>query len=230
MDDKRKRHTIKGKRGAYREIKALQGQTEGSYVRRTAATTAASIREEAYMPQVEVGDNFSSFTYGRWFVLVELGDVDGRVEPIRLEIRGFASVDDPEAAPITAVAVREMPVGAFVKAARESHRALVLMSRESLERRRYPEPEWHDQALWTADQHVAAATQIRGRGGRHPVDIAEVQKAADAYREAYNDGDETPTKTVAKKFGWTYAKAANRVRRARQLGILGPTKKGVPGV
>ena len=72
-----------------------------------------------------------------------------------------------------------------------------------------------------------AADQRQGRG-RKGYPVEHFQEVADVYRNAHKSGS-APTKAVAEHFKIGDSAAAKQVARARELGFLGATRRGVAG-
>ncbi|MBK9180970.1 MAG: hypothetical protein IPM45_15660 [Acidimicrobiales bacterium] len=159
---------------------------------------------------------------GPWAVTVHYAEVDGRVEPVGLDVRSFREVDGgavrPAAprgrlAPITATVVRSLPTAALVRATR---RFLVESARKEAKSEKRPAAQ--RRALTTAADRLDVP------------EGDELTRAAAVYRQAWRSGDPAPTRAVAEALGVGRNVAAKRVARCRRLGLLPPTERRRAGL
>jgi len=198
-------------------------ETGGEY--RSRGARMASTVPEAFDPDLPPGDFLSVFAVGPLWVLVELADVDGRIEPIRIEVRGYATAEDPDASPIAAGDLRRIRIGELIDLTRREYRETAEGFVERLGRRR-PD-ELVIEARETAAQHVAASQAVKPPGGRPPLSYSDLQDTAAAYREAMWSGSRAPNGEVGAKLHLSKSAVGKRVHRARKLGMLPDTQRGV---
>jgi hypothetical protein len=180
---------------------------------------------DTFDPDSAPGDTLSVFSVGPWWVLIELGDVDGQVEAIRIEIRGYADRDDPEAAPISATGLR-LPFGDLIDRSRREYLGDARGFEERLARR--PQDDDVAAVFAAARRHAAAAESTRGRAGRPRLeDTPELDKTIAAYETAVRAGSRTPNVHAGNAVDATAEAVAKRIARARALGLLPQTQRGV---
>ena len=177
------------------------------------------------------------FDRGPWWVYLRFGEVAGRIECIGVEVMG--NPDGKDQAPLTALAVRRLPVGRLVDRARREYRER-LQAASGLD----PSPgDWNpdtpqEERQPILDQLRAGirarlplverefASERKGRpslyGPEHFARVVEV------YLKTLSAGG-NPTAEVARRFGVTRSAAAKWVARAREMGLLPPTTRGRAG-
>lgn len=189
--------------------------------------------------------------YGPYLIRLKVTELNGRLECTAIEMQTLfwlpsskkamlAGVSDEPPAhtprqptPVTAVALRSVPLGRLVN--------------EFLERLR-EDPIQASQRLMagTADDFRDAANELKGRhteseaeaiqqlasgprrGGRKGHGDGHYAAVAEVYATAWADGVH-PTKAVAEHWSIAKTTAAKWVFKARELGFLEPTTKGRPG-
>lgn len=174
------------------------------------------------------------FDWRGWWVVVRFGHVAGRLECIAMDVLG-----DPDAdaqAPLTSLALRQLPLGGFIEEARQGYREALEMAAQLDSSAGAWNPDLSQQerdelvAMSRSDTEErlrlageAATDRPRGRprayGEDHFVEVAHV------YKEAWGNGSR-PTAAVAAHFGVSHSAAAKWVSRARGLNLLPPTSKG----
>jgi hypothetical protein len=161
---------------------------------------------------------------GPWLIVVTWAGIEGRLEPVGLEIRGYREdgEDWPPMLPardqgppiLTTTTVRELPFATIVADLRREqargHRDFIDFLAG--------QPEYQSEA----DQ--ASLRRLRSAGTRRAAALAEVARV---YRQAWQDG-QPPTRAVAGHFTISQSAAAKRVTRARQAGYLPLTTRGKP--
>jgi hypothetical protein len=178
------------------------------------------------------GDFCSVFAVGPVWVLVELGDFAGHLEPIRVEVRGYATPEDSSAFPITATTLRHIRLSDLVAATLQEHTGLV---RELLVRSktRRPDKRQLERLNQARRRTVSLDRAARSKSGPQRIETTqEFYDIVDAYVRACAAGSRQPNVDAATEvFG--SSDAANRWRvvkyisRARERGILSKTTKGV---
>lgn len=175
-----------------------------------------------------IGDFTSVFAVGPVWVVVELGDFGGRLEPIRIEVRGYASLDDQEAFPVTASTLRRIRPGELVRLAVEEREDVVA---SLLARSKRNEPDAHQlKQLVAARARVAdAGRTASGRSG--PLLREQTEQfwnVIDAYSRACSGGSKSPNVDVAIALGMSKWTVRKYVARARSIGVLAKTEPRVP--
>jgi hypothetical protein len=161
---------------------------------------------------------------GPWLIVVTWAGIEGRLEPVGLEIRGYREdgqawpavlpARDQSPAILATTIVREIPFATIVAELRRERAVQHVGFIDFLAR----QPENQSEA----DQ--ASLRRMRAAGTRRHAQVAEV---AEVYRQAWQDG-RPPTRAVAEHFVITQSAAAKRVARARQAGYLPLTTRGKP--
>jgi len=180
----------------------------------------------------EKGDYTCVFAVGPVWVLVEFGDFSGRLEPIRVEVRGYAKPEDDSAFPVTASTLRHIHLSQLLTGALQQHDDLVrnLLIHSKTQRPNKGRLERLDQAR----RRTAAADRASGtRRGPQRVEMTKLfYDVVDAYIRACDAGSRRPNVDAAiEVFGSDHR--SNRLRvvkyisRARQEGILAGTTRGV---
>lgn len=162
-------------------------------------------------------------------VRVNLGlGLEGRAEPLYLTIGVDPSRDEArrearDTAPLTAVALRAIPIGRLVDEALESLAKDLETGLDRLDPRDTPEPIRRSfERRLEAARKAAAKGRVgrRGHGLDHYEEVARVYLAAKARR---------PTKAVMDHFNVERSTANKWVERARHdYGLLAPTTPGKP--
>ncbi|MDP9343008.1 MAG: hypothetical protein M3Q23_13160 [Actinomycetota bacterium] len=191
-------------------------------------------------------DLYSIFEVGPVWVVVEFADVEGRLEPVRVEIRGRGDAHDSTAYPIRASDLRRIQLGRLIE---ESRREIAkeagelgqivneppiddqyerlysaALANPSLDPAQVGHArEAHREAVQVARFFEAARKRKRGRP---PLDRSELEETVDRYREAYGNTSR-PTKAVADELHLAHSTVAKRIQKARELGLLPPTRRGV---
>ena len=175
-------------------------------------------------------------TGGHWIVTFTWAEVNGRPEVIGVNIRShldilYGDIRDGTAvvevhpvgqpASMTRTVWRSFPAAQTIDKARRGSRRLLEKlaeeapgsleekNRKDLELYREPDPR---------------------RGGRPRLyDQDHFRKVADVYRDAWRRSN-SPTQTVASRFNVSPSTAAKWVKRARDMGFLGKTTAGRPGI
>ncbi len=164
-----------------------------------------------------------------WLVEVTFSPVAGRLECVGVGVRSFlgdANLSDvpvEPAAVLSAVVLRQVPIGRIVAELREnmtrSHHpdTVVLLDDDE------PEPPQDE-------EHRLHALWARSPRGGPRLREEHYREVAQVYVTAWQRG-RAPTKAVARKFQITHSGAAKQVQKARALGFLlpaaGPGRAGV---
>ena len=161
---------------------------------------------------------------GPWVIVVTWAGIEGRLEPVGLEIRGYREGDawprvlptrDQDPAVLATTTLRELPFATIVADLRRQRAAQHTDFIDFLA----AQPEYQAEA----DQ--ASLRRLRAAGTRRPT--AWLAEVAEVYRQAWQDG-RPPTRAVAAHFTISQSAAAKRVARARQAGYLPLTTRGKP--
>ncbi len=164
-----------------------------------------------------------------WLVEVQFSPIAGRLECVGVAVRSFRGdaplreVPVEPAAVLSAVTLRQVPLGRIVAGLREEmarhHHPSTVVVLDDDEPEPPPDEEHRQYALW--------AQSPRG-GPRLPAE--HYREVARVYREAWRSGA-TPTQAVARRFNLTPSGAAKQVQKARALDLLpkaaGPGRAGV---
>lgn len=174
------------------------------------------------------------FRWRGWSVMLSFGVVAGRIECTGLEL--FPDPEASEQSPITALALRALPLGTFAESARREYRETLAIAANTSVETGFWNPDVPD------DERAELVTRIRadvrdrlrltdedetrstmGRpvsyGPEHFATVAEI------YTAAWKTGA-NPTAEVAKVFQTSRSAAAKWVARARAMGLLPQTTKG----
>lgn len=158
------------------------------------------------------------FTVGPFWVVVTLGVVDGRPEATHLAIHGTTK-GDHRAAPISAHALRQIPIGRLIR------RVLKLMEeegesfREFIEREPRPRQVEHHLAAFRSELSAYEDTR-RQRGGaprRAPERLLEI---AESFRRHQAAGSPHPRRDMANEVSLSESGAAKALAAARAAGLL----------
>jgi hypothetical protein len=163
---------------------------------------------------------------GPWLIVVTWAAVEGRLEPVGLELRGYREKEGERAWPavlptwdqgpavLATTTLREIPFATLVADLRRERAAQHADFIDHLA----AQPEYQSEA----DQ--ASLRRLRSAGTRRYAALAEV---AEVYRHAWETG-RAPTRAVAEHFTISQSAAAKRVSRAREAGYLPLTTQGKP--
>ncbi len=132
-----------------------------------------------------------------WTFGIEWERVRGRYEPVQIQVRS-------KPAPISASALRRLPLGEIIAKARRDLRLTGVQIERSAT----------DELKRKRKEHVVEFGPHRGV----PVSYDELVKAAKAYREAYPNGGVTAA--VAKACRVSSSTAGKRIMAARKAGLL----------
>jgi hypothetical protein len=181
-----------------------------------------------------------------WLVTVHWSIIDGRHEPVGLEVRSYTADSDekftwgrPDLGAgrvpprdeahgvVTSSLLRSLPLGSILEDALRSAAGSVAVVADDL--REVGRPFWEGpEADELRDRFRAGQTS--GRGGRPRLyDAEHWSEVAKVYTEAWRSTDErrrAPTRAVAEHFTVAKSTAAKWVARCRDLGLLPPTSKG----
>lgn len=140
--------------------------------------------------------------FGPWTVTFNWQDVSGRAEVVGVTIdsaRNPRGGKSPswQPRPVTTAVLRELRIGQLME---EDRAGLVDL---------FPD----DSPLYKAPPTM------------RPVTLARLKTAAKVYKKHIDTGK--PTRAVARHFTISDSAAAKQVARAREIGLLPPTKKGV---
>lgn len=180
----------------------------------------------------EKGDYTCVFAVGPVWVLVEFGDFSGRLEPIRVEVRGYAKREGHSAFPVTPSTLRHIRLAELLTGALQQRDDLVkdLLIHSKTQRPSKRRLERLDQAR----REAAAADRASGaRRGPQRVETTRLfYDVVDAYIRACDAGSRKPNVDAAiEVFGSHHSSNRSRVvkyiSRARQQGILARTTRGV---
>jgi len=166
---------------------------------------------------------------GPWLIQVMWAPVNGRREPVGLEIRSCRGRDDPwppelpacdQSPPVlTTTVLRKLPFATIVADLRRENAEGDIGFYDSLE----GQPGF-DRATLQRLKAAAAAEMAAPRR-----ETGQLSEVAAVYRQAWEDG-RSPTQAVADHFSISQSAAAKRVSRARQVGYLPLTTRGRPGI
>lgn len=163
-----------------------------------------------------------------WTVVVEWGEIDGRVEAVGMHLRQAA----PPQRPVTAVTWRRVKVGQVVARARrqryeEMGGGLVEAYRAAEAGDEINQHLLEEFAPGTIDEieREASRPHVRGRGRPPEYDDAHFAKIARIYSEAVEAGLK-PLQAVITTQHVSKPTASRWVARARELGMLSPTTPG----
>jgi hypothetical protein len=190
--------------------------------------------------ELPMGELRGIFEVGPVWVVIECADVDGRIEAIRIEIWGRGSPQVPVAYPIRAADLRRIPIGRLIDQTRQeiaeearltadadppipaeqAERYLRLLDKSSFDAAQKAE------ALVDLQMHRFFDAVERKKGGRPALEPSELEETVRAYREAFRGGLH-PNRVVAERLHLTTSAVAKRIQRARALGMLPPTRRGV---
>lgn len=183
-------------------------------------------------PQHGPGVFTSSFAVGPVWVSVEFGDFSGHLEPIRVEVRGYASAKDDSVFPVTATTLRHIPLSKLVAAALKEHENLVKDVFVRFKTRRPNKGRL--KALEQARKQAASDDRAPGtKRGPRPIETTELfNRVIDAYVQACNAGSKRPNVEAAiavfKSSDSSHiARVVKYVSRAREKGILAKTSQGI---
>lgn len=187
-------------------------------------------------PFAPPGNFLAFFARGDVYVMQEFAIVDGAMELVRVDVRGYAGADS-ETTAVVRYDDLAMPTVKMRDAALGKHReaaALVL---------RVSQDELPDSASGTeedpgfavqihdfATEH-AAAVSARGRKRPPPIPLDLVQQVADMYKEIMSSTRNPPVKApnveIARRLGLPLSKVNRIVQKARSLGYLPKSTRGV---
>ena len=190
-------------------------------------------------PFAPPGNFLAFFARGDVFVMQEFAIVDGAMELVRVDVRGYARADS-ETTAVVRYDDLPMPTVHMRDAALAKHReAAARIERDS--RDDLPEPGAgaeedpgfavliHD----FAEEHAAAVSK-RGRKRPAPISDEEVRMVADMYREILSSTRNPPVKApnveIARRTGLTLPKVNRIIQKARLLGNLPRSTRGVPKI
>jgi hypothetical protein len=164
------------------------------------------------------GDFCSAFAVGPVWVIVELGDFGGQLEPIRIEVRGYASLGDRQAYPITAGTLRRIQPGRLIGQARDQRAGLLqtLMARASREapnRKRVAKLQKERQRVAKAARAARSTKSTSGPRRREETDMFR------QFLDKYPTKSTSPNVDVGKLLGISRWTAAKYAARARELGL-----------
>jgi hypothetical protein len=125
------------------------------------------------------------------------------------------------AEPVTTSDLRNVNLGGLVVAAR----SLAVTALEGLAAGAKADDTARQELIEKARRYAQDSRRGRGRKG---LPVEHYVEVADVYRAAHTRGDH-PTQAVQLHFGVSKSTAAKKVARARELDLLGPTKKGIAG-
>jgi hypothetical protein len=149
-----------------------------------------------------------------WVLMAEWQLRGGRLEPVSVRI---ASDPDGDVRPVTATAIREMPLGEMLAASRQR---IDWAARSTSDQ--HQSPGYSFTLDPATDELVAQQLKTMTIDGPHrgqalsPDDLAAV---AAVYRRAWANG-ETVTRAVQDAFHLSRGGAAKRIMRAREAGLL----------
>jgi hypothetical protein len=164
---------------------------------------------------------------GPWLIVVTWADIEGRIEPVGLDLRSYREREGDKAWPrvlptwdqgpsiLATTTLRELPIATIVADLRRERRAAHAEFTDWLA----AQPEWQ------SDADKAAVERLRGAGTRRSA--AHLAEVARVYQHAWDTG-QAPTRAVAEHFTISQSAAAKRVSRARQAGYLPITTRGKP--
>jgi hypothetical protein len=177
-------------------------------------------------------DEFTGlYAWGRYWLILHGGLVQGRLEVMGLEVRAYPSARDaqPSFPPITAEAMRGVLVGEMSLKLREAYvAALEAKSRDELDDTGAIDAGFVE---WEREQArrvlpVARAGLRTTATGRPGLTAEYLREVAEFYSREELAG-RRPTKGVADHWSVSPSTAAKWVSRARKLGYLPETTKGV---
>lgn len=208
----------------YRSIDHLHATALGD---RPLTARTEGLDASTFEADIGVGDTWTAFIVGPWFVIMELGVVDGRLETTRIDIRSRASRRDDAVTPIRFSHLRRIP---FAQLERDSRRLFKASSVRNLVRTLEKQGIWPqddiDEARAAGEAEQRAVNAPRLRQGRPLLATSDLKKALKAYRNAVLRG-KPPRKAVAKACSLSDSGASKRIKTLRDLGVLPPTTKGV---
>jgi hypothetical protein len=185
----------------------------------------APARLNGFDPELPPEDLLSFFAVGPLWVLVELAEVEGRIEPIRIELRGRGRAKDSAAYPIRASDVRLIKFGELIdKSRRDLRAAAAWMAHDPDKDSQVPKvtaarPE-------DARRHLGAS-RAKSRRGRPPLAHEELKETARLYAQAVRAGSTSPNVDIAPDLNLSVSTVAKRVQKARAKGMLPQTRPGV---
>lgn len=186
---------------------------------------------EWFSASAPLSDTHFAFACGPWWVILELDVVDGRLEPVRLDVRGYPNPDSPTVAPLSAL--RDLPFQSLVTQSRERYQEAVEEGRQAILARSRMDPDDRALAIREAERQIAAAKAARGPGGQPPLSAEELMKTAEIFKRASlsprKRGDsrrKPPRKVVADELDLSLPAVDKRLAKARELGFLPPTRQG----
>lgn len=152
---------------------------------------------------------------GPWLIDFEFQPIAGRAECVGIQVTSARPLDAqpwqaggklPEVGiPLTTSVLRGIRLSELVTEIRETNAELAAMLDEQEEARAFAAPP-----------------------GMRPATARRLQRAAEAYQEAWRRG-QPPTQAVAQRLNVSTAAAASLVARARSAGLLPPTTPGKAG-
>lgn len=154
---------------------------------------------------------------GPWLVTIHWQVLDGRPEPVALDVASSLPADEqqhrlgePDALPhrglpLRTALLRQLRLAEVI--AEERVRVARLL------RERDP---------------AAPTTKAPRPQGMRDATARRLQQAAEVYRDAWTQGRPDPNRAVAEHFGVSVQAAAKLTQRARSAGLLPPTAPGTP--
>ena len=212
------------------EIASSSSDLAGHAQQVRSRTTRDKVDRSAARSKVDAANHKSRVTIrayqvGPFIATVELGIVDGLLQPLSMSLRGYVGPFDDAVRPLVAADLRRVPFGALVDRAIDDWRAFegkhakLLETDQPLLGESYLEME---RAAQGRTQRVSDAT--KRRRGRPPVDPERIARAAQLFDPNKN---RDPYRVIEKTMGVSRTTAYRYVTRAREQGLLPrPKKKG----
>lgn len=187
-------------------------------------------------------------------VTFDLADVGGRLECVGYHVQayepehipGWLSVRDLEEFErlslqqggllplfaLRAAAVREVQFAGLLATVRrkwaEEQRGFLPQTAKSLKASKLPTAMVKNIIAGDKAAIVAMEQAPKRRGRKKAYSLEDLERVADVYRAAFHAG-EHPAIAVMEALKTTHSRAIKLIAHARQAGLLGPTRQGMPG-
>ena len=191
-------------------------------------------------PYAAPGKLLANFSVGATFVVLDFAMVDGSLELVRVDIRGYAAADSDEAAVVEHGDLR-LPLRRMRDAALREHRDIARwLLMESEDDLTAPgsgldsEKALARQSLQSADQHFEAATRARTSAEvKAPITKELCKEFADLYRGIATETKAPPVRAINAEIARQRGLPLTRVNRVIYMArhkyhLLPPTERGIP--
>ena len=193
-------------------------------------------------PYAAPGTLLANFSVGARYVVMDFAMVDGSLELVRVDIRGYAAADSDETAIVGHGDLR-LPLRRMRDAALREHRDIARrLLEESEDDLAAPGSELDSenedalahQSLHSADQHFEAARRARTSAEvKAPITKELCEQFADLYRRIATETKTPPVRAInaeiARQLGLPLTRVNRVIYKARHTySLLPPTERGIP--